>query len=235
MNEPKTQPRGRYLIDSAVDVIARPAVFFQRMSRSGGLLDPLMFLLMIGVLTGLVNLALSPLLLDEPFVVALGSIVMIPVMLAVLGFVVAGALFLIWRLMGSRESFETSYRCVAYAAAILPITVVLGGIPYLGTFIVVMWWMLLLVVASVRVHGLRQPLAVAVFGAIGMLLVLMGLTVEYTALESADVAAWRAPDALQRAAETRIGSLEAHLRAEITALRTSGGVFLEETPCRAGA
>jgi hypothetical protein len=193
MNEPKTQPRGRYLIDTAVDVVARPAEFYRRMPRTGGFLDPLMFLLMIGVLTGLVNLALSPLLLDQPFVVALGSVAMIPIVLAVFGFVVAGFLFLIWRLMGSRESFETSYRCMAYACAILPITVVLGGLPYLGTFIVVMWWMLLLVLASVNVHGLRQPVAAAVFGAIGVALVLIGLTAEFAARQAAvDIAAWNA-------------------------------------------
>jgi hypothetical protein len=192
LNEPKTRPHGRYLIDTAVDVVARPAEFFRRMPKAGGFLDPLLFLLMIGVLTGLVNLALSPLLLDQPFVVALGSVAVIPVMLAVLGFLVAGVLHMIWRLMGSQESFETSYRCMAYAAAILPITVVLGGIPYLGTFIVVMWWMLLLVLASVRVHGLRQPVAAAVFGVIGMALVLVGLTAEFTAREAGDIAAWNA-------------------------------------------
>jgi hypothetical protein len=193
MNEPKTQPRSRYLIDTAVDVIARPAEFYRCMPRAGGFLDPLMYLLMIGVLTGLVNLALSPLLLDQPFVVALGSVAMIPILLAVFGFIVAGVLFVIWRLMGSRESFETSYRCMAYACAILPITVVLSGLPYLGTFIVVMWWMLLMVLASVRVHGVRQPVAAAVFGAVGMALVLVGLTAEFVARQTAgDIAAWNA-------------------------------------------
>jgi hypothetical protein len=185
IGEPKTQPRGRYLIDNAVDVVTRPAVFFRAMPRSGGLLDPLLFLLMIGVLTGLVNVALSPFIAHQTFRLALASIAFIPIMLAIFGFAVAGLLFIAWKLMGSRESYETSYRCMAYAAAIMPIGAVLGGVPYLGTLIVVSWWILLLVVASIYVHRVRQPVAVAVFGVVGVGLLLMGLTMEFTARQHA--------------------------------------------------
>jgi hypothetical protein len=185
IGEPKTEPRGRYLIDNAVDVVTRPAAFFRAMPRSGGFLDPLLFLLMIGVLTGLVNVVLSPFMAHQTFGLALASVALMPIMLAIFGFVVAGLLFIAWKLMGSGESYETSYRCMAYAAAILPIAAVLGAIPYLGTFIMVSWWMLLLVVASIHVHGVRQPVAVAVFGVVGVGLLLAGLTVEFTARQNA--------------------------------------------------
>jgi hypothetical protein len=185
IKEPKTQPRGRYLIDNAIDVIARPAAFFRAMPRSGGLADPFLFLLMIGVLTGLVNMALSPFIAHQTFGMALASVAFIPLMLAIFGFVVAGFLFLIWKVMGSSESYATSYRCMAYASAILPIAVVLGAIPYLGTAIFVFWWMWLLVTASIQVHGLRQSVAVAVFGAFGVGLLLLALTAEYTARQNA--------------------------------------------------
>jgi hypothetical protein len=198
-NEPKTQPRGRYLIDNAVDVVTRPATFFRAMSRSGGFASPFLFLLMIGALTGLVNVAISPFIAHQTFVLALASVALIPLMLAIFGFVVAAFLFLVWKVMGSNESYETSYRCMAYAAAILPIAAVLGGIPYLGTAIVVFWWMLLLVVASIHVHGMRQPVAVAVFGVLGVALLLLGLTAEFTARQNAvnpaldrEIARWSA-------------------------------------------
>jgi hypothetical protein len=180
-------------------VVTRPATFFRAMSRSGGFASPFLFLLMIGALTGLVNVAISPFIAHQTFVLALASVALIPLMLAIFGFVVAAFLFLVWKVMGSNESYETSYRCMAYAAAILPIAAVLGGIPYLGTAIVVFWWMLLLVVASIHVHGMRQPVAVAVFGVLGVALLLLGLTAEFTARQNAvnpaldrEIARWSA-------------------------------------------
>jgi hypothetical protein len=84
-------------------------------------------------------------------------------------------------ILGSRESYETAYRCLAYAMAIYPITAILGMIPYLGVIIGVAWGTYLMVMASIEVHGIESRKAYIVFGIIGGLLMLLQLTGEYSA------------------------------------------------------
>jgi len=83
--------------------------------------------------------------------------------------------------MGSEQSFETAYRCVAYAAAISPITTLIGIIPYLGVLITMGWMMFLMVTASQEVHNLESKKAWIVFGIVFGLFTLLNLNSQYAA------------------------------------------------------
>ncbi len=149
-------------------VIKNPAEFYREMPRSGGFVEPLVFAICMGVVAGLVRAVFGILGLEfaETFFMAIASIVIVPIFVVIFSFIGAGILFLIWKAMGSQEEYEVSFRCMAYAAAISPITSVLHIIPYLGPILGLVWMAYLLVNASVEVHKIELKKAWIVFGAI---------------------------------------------------------------------
>jgi hypothetical protein len=106
---------------------------------------------------------------------ALASIIYMPIGALIFGFVGAAILFGIWKLMGSNESYETAYRCGAYASVTIPILTILGIIPYAGVLIGLAWMLFLLVTASVEVHKIAAKTAWMVFGIITAILALIVL------------------------------------------------------------
>jgi len=162
---------------TAIEVITNPAGFFRNMPTTGGFVEPLIFLAAMGVISGLIQAVFSivGLGMHVSFFMALASIVIVPVLVAIFGFIGAGIFFVVWKLMGSGQSYETAYRCVAYAAAITPITTLLGVIPYLGAVIGLVWMMYLMVTATTEVHKLEPQKAWIVFGIIFGLFILLNL------------------------------------------------------------
>jgi 4-hydroxybenzoate polyprenyltransferase len=77
--------------------------------------------------------------------------------------------------MGSRESYETAYCCVAYLAAFMPITTLLLVIPYAGLLVSVALLTYLYVLISRKVHRIEVTRAWVVFGLIGVMLFFMGI------------------------------------------------------------
>ena len=160
---------------NAAKVLSSPREFFEGMPKKGGLLEPFLFMVAMGFAAGVFQLLLKVLGLT-PSVgmdVAMSSPVVMPATLAAFGFVEAAILYLIWKLMGSAESYETAYRCAAYISVLMPISVVLETFPLLGRATAVVLGMFFLVAASVSAHRIPSWKAWAVFGAIGGLLVYM--------------------------------------------------------------
>ncbi len=182
------------ILDTAKRVITDPAGFFRDMPREGGYKDPLIFLIAMSVVTALVGVVLSLFGLAGPgatFGVALASLIFVPIFAAIFGFVGAAILFVIWKVLGSEESYETAYRCCAYMAAISPITSILGAIPYLGLLASAVWGLFLVVTASAEVHKIKQGTAWLVFGILTALLCLMGVGSQCAARKmSRDMAPW---------------------------------------------
>ncbi len=156
------------ILKTAIEVVTKPVGFFRGMPISGGFTEPLIFIVSLGVVAGILQaiLAIVGLSFAASFLMAIASIIIVPVLVAIFGFVSAAILFFIWKIMGSEQSFETAYRCGAYAGGIVPITTVLSVIPYLGPVVGLIWMTYLLVVASVEVHKLSPKTAWIVFGAI---------------------------------------------------------------------
>ena len=165
-----------------VQIITNPVRFFQQMPRRGGYVEPLVFMLILGVIAGFIRTIISITgLLPVAMTMGIGAIIIVPVLTVIFGFISAGVLYLIWKVMGSSEPYETAYRCVAYSMAIVPVTALLSIIPYLGTIIGVVWMSYLMIVASTEVHGINPKTATAVFGIIGLLFVIINVSSEYTA------------------------------------------------------
>ena len=166
-----------------IKIITSPAEFYRNMPKGGGLVEPIIFLVILAVVTALIQVVLNFMGLGAAGVMAAGlsSIIIIPIFVIIFSFIGAAIAFVIWKIMGSQESYETAYRCCAYSMAVAPITAVLSIIPYLGNMAGTVLPMVLLAIASIEVHKIRTNLAWGVFGTIALLFVLMGLGAEKAA------------------------------------------------------
>lgn len=172
----------------AIKIITNPVDFYQNMKKSGGYVEPLVFMVALSVVAGVLSAVLSLFGFGMATAMTAGliAVILIPIFVIIFSFIGAGIAYVIWKIMGSQEDFETAFRCVAYTAAISPINAVLGVIPYLGTIVSALWPMALLVIASIHVHRRSAQLSWGVFGALGILLVLMGLGSERASRQMAD-------------------------------------------------
>lgn len=101
---------------TAVRVLPSPAAFFQEMPKAGGFTEPLVFMVAMGVVGGLIQSIVSILGLSVAagMMTGLASVVVAPILIAIFGFIGAAILFVIWKLLGSQQSYETANRCNAY-------------------------------------------------------------------------------------------------------------------------
>jgi hypothetical protein len=171
------------ILNTALGVITNPVGFFRDMPKSGGFVPPLIFAVIIGVVAGIVRTLLGVFGVGfaGTFFMAVMLIIITPLLVGIFGFVGAAIMFLIWRLMGSQESFETAYRCGAYASAITPITYLIQIIPYLGGLVGLAWMMYLIVIASIEVHNINAQKAWTVFGVLFALFAVLTLWSEHSA------------------------------------------------------
>jgi hypothetical protein len=171
------------VVPTTLKIITNPVDFYRNMRRTGGFVEPLIYMIILGVAAGLLRclLGLFGMGMVGTAFAALGMIIIYPILAALFGFIMGGILFAIWKVIGSEESYETAYRCGAYMAAIAPITTLFSLIPYLGTLISLGWTTYLLVVASIEVHRIEDKKAWMVFGIIGGILALMSISSEMAA------------------------------------------------------
>jgi len=167
---------------TAIQVITNPIGFFRSMPASGGFLEPLLFMVAMGLISGVLQAIISIVGLGHgaSFFMALASVILVPVFIAIFGFVGAGIFYIIWKLMGSSQSYETAYRCGAYMGAIVPITAVLGIIPYAGAVASLAWMMYLTVIASIEVHKISSQKAWIVFGIVFVFFAIINISAEHT-------------------------------------------------------
>lgn len=172
------------ILENVRKVITNPVDFYRGMDKTGGLGDPIIFVLVMAVASAIL-LGFFSLFgigsMGGAMAIGFGGMILLPIMFFVFSFIGAAIMFVIWKLMGPQESYETSYRCVAYASAIYPITALAGLIPYLGSIIGVAWWMYLMIIASVEVHQVVQKTAYMVLGILGAFLILTNLGSEMAA------------------------------------------------------
>ncbi|HEC12400.1 MAG TPA: hypothetical protein ENI80_03980 [Acidiferrobacteraceae bacterium] len=167
--------------NTAIKVITNPVGFYRDMPKSGGFLEPLVFAVAMALVAALVGIVLSFMGLGATGMMAAGmiAIIVVPIAVVIGSFIGAGILYLIWMIMGSKESYETAFRCIAYMTAISPITALVGAMPYLGTIISVVWGTFLLVTASIEVHKVKAQTVYIVFGILGLLVLAYNLKSEY--------------------------------------------------------
>ncbi|MDQ7012113.1 MAG: YIP1 family protein, partial [Mariprofundaceae bacterium] len=171
-----------------LSVILRPADFYRDMPKTGGFVEPLVFAVAMAVLVAVAVAILGMIGFGTIGMLAMGffGVIVLPVMVAIGSFIGAGVIFVIWKLMGSGEDYETAYRCVTHAYAYAPVAALVAGIPYLGSLVQIAWPMALLAIASIEVHDRQPKLAWGVFGVLALLGAFSTLGAEYTARHLGD-------------------------------------------------
>jgi hypothetical protein len=181
---------------TAVSVITNPAGFFRDMPVGGGYADPLIFTVAMGVLAGIVMtlFSLIGLVHADTFMMALATVVFMPIFTGLASFIGAAILFVIWKLMGSQCSYETAFRCGAYASAIFPITTLISVIPYVGAMVGLLWMMYLTVIASTEVHKIAIRKAWIVFGILFAVMIFLNINTQIAARKARkEIEKWGVP------------------------------------------
>ena len=170
----------------AVRIIVEPAASFSTMPKTGGFLEPLVFAGVAGLSASIIHAIWSFLgfgfggQAQSGWAWILLSIFFIPIILAICSFIGAAILFLIWKLMGSRQNYEVSYRCLAYLMAIAPLIATIEIIPYAGMLLAFAIVTFYIVVVSKQVHGISVLKSLLVFGIIGLTITVLSLHSEYS-------------------------------------------------------
>lgn len=170
------------LARTAVRVVTAPADFYEEMSKTGGFVNPLIFAVFMGIVAGVVYAVSGILGLGYIKTGVRSSLMMIlsmPIGAVIGAFVGAAILFVIWKIMGSQENYETAFRCVAYLLALSPVVALLALIPYAGGLINSAIYLYYIVTMSVKVHNLPSQKAWLVFGVIFVTFALWGVRSEY--------------------------------------------------------
>lgn len=169
------------VIEDAKKVILNPVGFYKEMPTTGGYSNPLIFVVVMAVIAGLILSVYAVLGFGSAAMaggMAIGAVIIVPIFAAIGSFIAAAIIFIIWKLMGSDKNYETAYRCVAYSMAIAPVFAAISFIPYIATIIRVLWFWLLMYIASIEVHSIKDSTAKIVFGILAALFVLGGISGE---------------------------------------------------------
>ena len=196
----------------AVRIVTAPAEFFREMPKTGGFLEPLVFAGVMGLAASIIQAIWSLLGFGYGGQAQSGlasiflSIIYMPVIFAISSFIGAAIVFYIWKLMGSTENYEVSYRCMAYLMALAPIIAIIKVVPYAGivlSFAIVTFY---IVIASTEVHGIPVRKALQVFGIIGVVLTVLSLYSEYSARNR-----YETPEQVRKAAEETAKQYQRHI------------------------
>lgn len=165
------------IFSTAKAVVTGPTEFFRAMPKEGGYKAPLTFAIVMGVCAGLLQAVIFTLGLRPTagLAMAAAAVIMTPIMVAVFSFIGAGLAWISWKALGSKESYETAYRCSAYASAITPVTALAGALPFIGPSIGMVWMTFVIIVASVEVHQIPKRRAQVVFGGLCAFFVLVSI------------------------------------------------------------
>jgi len=176
----------------AVRIIVAPAVSFSKMPKKGGFLEPLVFAGVAGLTASIIHAILSLLGFgyggqpQSGWAWILLSIIFIPIILNVCSFIGAAIVFFVWKLIGSKQNYEVSYRCMAYLMAISPLIAIIEVVPYAGMILSVVIVTFYIIIASAEVNDIPSRRAFLVFGIIGIVwiigigLIMFSLNSEYS-------------------------------------------------------
>jgi hypothetical protein len=155
------------------EVLFHPTRFYARMPVEGGLINPLIFALVMGVLGGMFGLLYQFLVTyyfgtifetpgfgDFSVPVMIGSAIGLPILTIIGVFVGSGVLHLCLMIVrGNRNGFEATFRVIAYAMS----TQMFGIIPILGGGIGFIWALVIEIIGIRESHGIstgRAALAI---------------------------------------------------------------------------
>jgi hypothetical protein len=112
------------ILEKARTVLTAPGDFYRHMPKSGGFVEPMIFMMVMAAVGAIILITFGFLGLEALSALGVGiaSLIFTPIMAGIGSFIGGAGMYVIWKLMGTQEPFELTYRCVAYASAIYPVT-----------------------------------------------------------------------------------------------------------------
>ncbi len=161
------------------EVLLSPKKFYSEMEKAGGLGHPSGFLLLMVVAGMIINVLGTVVLVGKPVIWSIPvTIAVFSAIIFLAGFVISFVLYVVWRVLGSKESYEVAFRCFAYSSAISPFTSIIAFIPVVGIALCVAWIVTLLIIASEQVHALKPATARAFWAVVGLAVMVATIAVE---------------------------------------------------------
>ncbi|HEX8312707.1 MAG TPA: GYF domain-containing protein [Chthoniobacteraceae bacterium] len=159
-------------------VLTKPVETFSGMKREGGLLNPLLFHVLIGTIGGVASLiyqfGFSAMgaaaqqqggAADQLAAMGFGTVgivafaIFMPVILAVMAFIYAGVLHLSLMICGgAKQPFETTFRVNSYASGA---AAALQVVPFCGSIVAGVWWLVAMCIGMARAHEISNGRAIA--------------------------------------------------------------------------
>ena len=144
------------------EVLFHPSRFYSRMPVEGGLIRPLIFAIIMGVIGGMFGLLYQFLVMsflgnmlesqgfaDFSVPIMIGSAIGLPILTIIGVFIISGVLHVcVMIVRGNRNGFEATFRVVAYAMS----TEIFGILPFLGGLIAFIWTLVLGIVGVREAH-----------------------------------------------------------------------------------
>ncbi|MBP9699151.1 MAG: hypothetical protein KBD85_03945 [Elusimicrobia bacterium] len=146
---------------NAMALFRSPGTLYGLMEKGGGYAAPLLYALVWHYVAAVITLVLSfvkPGTIPGGTTAQVVSFFLLPPVTVGAGFLFAAVFFVIWHLMGSPENYQTAYRVWALLAPLSVVSAVFRLVPYLS-LAVSLYYLYLLVVSSVTVHGIRRSKA----------------------------------------------------------------------------
>lgn len=146
-----------------------PVELYQNLEKEGGYLEPIVYTILMSFIAEII-LVLSFMLFHFKLLFFTANILVciffVPFFLVPF-FVSTIILHIIWTLLGSKESFETSLRCSASFAPLFPAGILISAIPFfgkwIGTFVYLFAFCFYIILASIHVHKVDETKAKNVF------------------------------------------------------------------------
>lgn len=156
------------LFNTAIWILTKPSLFFTNMKKSG-YEQPIAFLVIFIMLSFVIqtvyaNLGLLPETQNElKQALTLSNIIFSTLLMVFFTFISAMLLHLIWKVLGNKEKYITSFRILAYTTAVTPVTTLLLIIDGLDRYIALIWTTYLIIVASIYTLNIKKEKAIITF------------------------------------------------------------------------
>ena len=150
------------LVENTRIFFTKPNAIYDNFEKEGGYIEPIVYIVLMNIFGSIILFILSlltPLSLIISFLATPLGIIST--------FVTAGILHFIWVFLGSKETYETSFRCIASFAPLMPISSIIYSIPFIGKWIAIFTVPFLyyhfIMLASVNVQNVDEEKAKKVF------------------------------------------------------------------------
>lgn len=178
-------PKGTYLKPHLIlnGVVTSPVKFFRNMPKNGPLLEPLLFVVIMGALCFFVQIVMVSL----GFLPKETPLAPFMILFPVIAVIQAGFYFLIWNLLGAKATYQISFRLICYLHAITPFTIILAPFPYVSAVVLSLWKVILLIIISIEVFKLSQKKVAIAFGILFIIVFYVQMSILELIKNSSDV------------------------------------------------